>query len=331
MTQAMHSIQAPIRWGIIGCGNVTERKSGPAYNKTPGFVLHGVMRRDAAKAQDYAKRHAVPKFYSDADALINDPEIDAVYIATPPDSHADYAIRVAAAGKICCIEKPMASNYPQCLKIEQAFKERNIPLFVTYYRRSLPRFLQVKKWLDEGRIGAVRQVHWHLMKQAVEIDLSGQYNWRTDPKIAVGGHFDDLASHGIDLLIFLLGNIEQATGVSCNQQQLYGARDAVAGCWRHESGVIGSGSWNFACSDNEDRVEIVGSEGKIEFAIFDSMPLVLQRGALREEQVIEHPDHIQLHHVANMRRHLSGEISHPSNGATACHTAWVMDKILGQI
>ena len=97
-----------IRWGMIGCGSVTEVKSGPAYQQTPGFSLHAVMRRDAQKAADYARRHQVPLWFSDADALIQHPEIDAVYIATPPDSHLFYALKVAAAGKICCVEKPMA-------------------------------------------------------------------------------------------------------------------------------------------------------------------------------------------------------------------------------
>ncbi len=106
-----------VRWGIIGCGNVTEFKSGPAFNKAEQSTLVAVMRRDAAKAEDYAKRHQVPRWYSDAQQLINDPEVDAVYIATPPDSHKDYALLVAAAGKICCVEKPMALNTAECIEM----------------------------------------------------------------------------------------------------------------------------------------------------------------------------------------------------------------------
>ncbi|MCX6333190.1 MAG: Gfo/Idh/MocA family oxidoreductase, partial [Bacteroidia bacterium] len=81
-----------INWGIIGCGNVTEVKSGPAFNKVNNSRLIAVMRRDAVLAEDYASRHNVPKFYTDASKLINDPEINAVYIATPPSSHAEYAL-----------------------------------------------------------------------------------------------------------------------------------------------------------------------------------------------------------------------------------------------
>ena len=84
----------PIRWGIIGCGDVTEVKSGPGLQKADGSQLVAVMRRDAEKARDYAKRHNVPRAYGDAQELIDDPEVDAVYVATPPGSHAEYAIRV---------------------------------------------------------------------------------------------------------------------------------------------------------------------------------------------------------------------------------------------
>ena len=111
-----------IRWGIIGCGDVTERKSGPAYQKTDGFELKAVMRRDTDKAADFARRHNVEKFGNDADALINDPEVDAVYIATPPDTHKFYALKVAKVKKPCCIEKPMASSYADCLEILESLE-----------------------------------------------------------------------------------------------------------------------------------------------------------------------------------------------------------------
>ena len=82
-----------INWGIIGCGKVTELKSGPAFSKVEGSRLVAVMRRNAALAEDYAKRHNVPRFYSNADDLINDGEVNAVYVATPPGSHKEYAIK----------------------------------------------------------------------------------------------------------------------------------------------------------------------------------------------------------------------------------------------
>lgn len=320
-----------IRWGIIGCGNVTEVKSGPAYQKTEGFKIEAVMRRDADKAADYAKRHGIQKYYTNADDLINDTEIDAIYIATPPDTHKYYGLKVALAGKICCIEKPLAPNYQDCISIYETFEEKNIPLFVAYYRRTLPRFEQIKKWLDINSIGEIRHIRWHLSKPTSEQDKSGTYNWRTDSEIATGGYFDDLASHGLDLFIHLLGNIKEVSGISHNQQGLYSSQDTVTACWAHETGVTGTGSWNFGCYEREDKVEIYGSKGKITFSVFENVPLVLTNEEGETALNIEHPENIQLHHVQQMREHLLGNSIHPSNGFTAAHTNWVMDKITGNI
>ncbi|MBP0600208.1 Gfo/Idh/MocA family oxidoreductase [Herbaspirillum sp. LeCh32-8] len=319
-----------LRWGIIGCGAVTERKSGPAYQQTPGFTLAAVMRRDAALAADYAQRHGVPRWFDDADALINDPDIDAVYIATPPDTHLHYARKVAAAGKPCCVEKPMAPSHAECLAMLAAFEQAGVPLFVAYYRRSLPRFEQVRAWLAEGRIGAPRHIHWQLARTPGPDDLAGTYRWRTDASIAPGGYFDDLASHGLDLFCHFFGKVAQATGSSTNQQGLYSARDAVAASWIYRNGVTGSGSWHFGSFERADRVEITGSGGKIVFSVFDEHPLQLITAGGVENMEIANPPHIQLHHVANMCAHLSGGARHPSCGDSAAHTAWMMDCILGK-
>lgn len=320
-----------IRWGILGCGDVTEVKSGPAYQKTDGFEVVAVMRRDAEKAADYAKRHGISKYYTDADDLINDPDIDAIYIATPPDVHKYYGLKVAVAGKICCIEKPLAPNYQDSLAIYEAFEKKNIPLFVAYYRRTLPRFEQIKTWLDTNAIGDIRHVKWHLSKPATAQDLSGEYNWRTDVDIATGGYFDDLASHGLDLFIHLLGNIKEVSGFSLNQQGLYSAKDTAVACWLHESGITGTGSWNFGCYEREDKVEIFGSKGKIAFSVFENEPLVLSNEQGQTELFIEHSENIQLYHVNQMREHLLGNSEHPSTGLTGAHTSWVMDKIIGNL
>ncbi|MFD1294863.1 Gfo/Idh/MocA family protein [Lutibacter holmesii] len=320
-----------IRWGIIGCGNVTEVKSGPPYYLVKGFNLVAVMRRDLEKAKNFAQRHQIQKYYSNADELIHDNEVDAIYIATPPDTHKYYALKVAEAKKPCCIEKPLTPNYNDSLTIYNTFKKLNIPLFVAYYRRSLPRFTRIKKWLTANKIGTVRHINWHLSKNASEQDISKKYNWRTDATIAPAGYFDDLASHGIDLFTYLLGNIKEAKGISLNQQKLYSAKDAITACWVHENGITGAGSWNFGCNTREDTVEIFGSKGKICFSVFDKNPIILKNEFENESLIIEHPKHVQFFHVENMRDHLFGKSIHPSLGKSALHTSWVMDKILGTI
>lgn len=320
-----------INWGIIGVGDVCEKKSGPAYQKTNGFHLKAVMRRDLDKAKDFARRHHIEKFYDNAHALINDSEIDAIYIATPPNNHLEYALQVASAGKICCVEKPMAVTFEECKSMLNAFNQNKLPLFVAYYRRCLPRFQQIKKWIDHNEIGELRHIHWSLSKPASSIDLSQNYNWRTDKDIAFGGYFDDLASHGLDFFHFILGEFESVTGHNTNQQELYTAQDALSASWIHKNGVTGSAFWNFGSWKRDDTVEIIGSKGSIVFSVFDDNPVQLITSKETIRLHIEHPENIQLYHVQAMKKHLDGLEHHPSTGETALHTAWIMDKVLGRI
>lgn len=324
-------MKKPIRWGIIGCGAVTEVKSGPPYQNIKDFKLVAVMRRDAEKAQDYAKRHQVTKFFTNADDLILDDEVDAVYIATPPDSHKEYALKVAKAGKICCVEKPLSPSYADSLVIYNTFKEKELPLFVAYYRRSLPRFLKVKEWVINKEIGEVRHIRWHLSKPTNDFDSSGKPNWRTDATVAPGGYFDDLASHGLDLFAYLLGDINKAMGISTNQQGLYTAKDAITSCWIHKNGITGEGSWNFGTHTREDKVEILGSKGKIEFSVFKEEDIILSNANGIKSVFVENPKHVQQYHVENIRKHLLEEGKHPSMGKSALHTSWIMDSILGVV
>ncbi len=318
-----------IRWGMIGCGAVTEHKSAPAYQEVDGFALHGVFSRTRAKAEDYAARHGVPHIFDSAGALINAPDIDAVYIATPPDSHEVYALDVARAGKPCCIEKPMASDYAAAVRMRDAFTDRGLPLFIAYYRRSLPRFQQVKSWLDDGAIGTVRHAHWTLTKPAGPADSSAT-NWRVSAAVAPGGYFDDLASHGLDLFCWLFGAVEDVAGFAVNQQGLYSAADAVTGCWLHKGGITGSGNWNFGAAERRDCVEITGSNGRILFSVFDDEPLRLLSGHENIAIAVANPATIQHFHVKAMRDHLTGRSDHPSTGDSGVHTAWVMDRILSR-
>lgn len=318
----------PVRWGIIGCGKVTEVKSGPPYQMTKGFELVMVMRRNGNQAKDYARRHGVPKWTTSAAEVIGNPDIDAVYIATPPDTHKEYGIQVANAGKPCCIEKPLAPSYADSLAICETFQNKDLPLFVAYYRRSLPRFNKVKQWIDQGEIGEVRHITWLKTRTPSPLDLSQEYNWRTDAKIALAGYFDDLASHGLNLFTYLLGDIKEAKGIARNQQGLYSAFDAVSGSWLHANGITGSGSWNFGCHEARDEVEILGTAGKIQFSVLGEVPLELRSKTRSETVFIEHPKHLHQFHVENMHKHLLGQMDHPSLGESALHTSWVMDRIL---
>lgn len=319
-----------IRWGIIGCGDVTERKSGPAFQKAKGSQLIAVMRRNGELARDYASRHNVPKWYEDADKLINDPEVDAVYVATPPSTHKEYTIKAASAGKPVYVEKPMAMNYRECVEMTEFCEKMNVPLFVAYYRRALPRFLKIKELIDEKAIGDIRAVNIRFYQRPSLSDLNKTYNWRVDPAIAGAGYFFDLASHTLDILQYYFGSIIKAEGSASNLVKLYEAEDTVSASVVFENGIHGSGLWCYCAGENLDRCEIIGSFGKIVFSTFGDNPVIVQRGEKIEEINIPHPEHIQQPMIQLVVDELLGIRKSPSTGRTGMQTSWVMDRILGR-
>ena len=330
----MRILEAPVRWGIIGCGDVTEVKSGPGLQKAEGSELAAVMRRDGGKARDYARRHGVPRWYDDAGALIEDDGVDAVYVATPPDSHPEYTLRAAAAGKPVYVEKPMARTGAECEEMVRACRRAGVPLFVAYYRRRLPLHLKVAELLGQGAVGEARTVGIRLLRPAGSAGRRGQDRpWRVDPVIAgEGGHFHDLGCHQLDLLDFLLGPIQEAEGVSLCLGGLYPCRDTVTACWRHESGAAGSGSWCFVADESSrvEEIEITGGDGRLRFAAFDlGRPVRLERGSHVEEFAVPAPDHVQQPLIQSVVDDLLGRGACPSTGDSALRTARVMDRILG--
>jgi predicted dehydrogenase len=318
-----------IRWGIIGVGDVTEVKSGPAFQKANHSALVAVMRRTGALARDYAERHGVARWYDDADALIHDPDVNAVYIATPPDTHMDYALRVAQAGKPVYVEKPMARHHAECLRMIDACEQTGMPLFVAYYRRALPRFLKVKELVDSGAAGDVRYVSVTLTQRPGTYDPAN-LPWRVIPNIAGGGLFVDLASHTLDFLDFVLGPIRQAHGYAANQGWQYPAEDLVSGSFVFESGVQGVGTWCFTAAEEIDQVEIAGTRGKVVFSTFGHAPVRLVTSDGVQEFYIDHPPHIQQPLIQLVVDDLNGVGRCPSTGVTGARTSWVMDRLLGR-
>jgi predicted dehydrogenase len=318
-----------IRWGAIGCGKVAEVKSAPGLQKAQGSSLRTVMRRDAALAEDYARRHGVPHWTTDADALIDDPEIDAVYIATPPGDHLDYAIRVAAAGKPAYVEKPMARNYDECCRMIDAFTKAGQPLFVAYYRRALPRFLKVKELIEAGRLGQVTMVSYRYADARWrDLDLNS-LPWRFLAEHSGGGLFMDLGSHALDILDFLLGPIEYVEGKAANLASPHDVEDAVAMHFRFPGGALGTAAWNFAAAAREDVLEITGTSGKVAMSLFGNDPVRLVAADTGEEIFdLPNPPHIQQPLIQTIVDQLHGRGQCPSTGESAARTAQVMDTAL---
>jgi predicted dehydrogenase len=316
-----------IQWGMIGCGDVTEVKSGPAFNKVNNSSLVAVMRRDAAKAEDYASRHGVPKWYDDASDLIHDDEVNAIYIDTPPAYHAIAAIN---AGKPVYIEKPMALNFASANMIGKVAHEKNIKVSVAHYRRGQPLFNKVKELLQDKIIGDVRFAKLEFYKKQLEKEALKipKVAWRVNPAIAGGGLFHDIAPHQLDLMYWFFGEIEKASGYTTNQSTFYEADDIVSGNILFKSGVIFNGLWcfNVAKENVKDLCEIQGSEGMMRFPIFEHKKIEIIKNGETEAILFEPLQHVQQPLIQKVVDYFLGKGPNPCTPEDGAKAMWLLDE-----
>lgn len=315
-----------VRWGMIGCGSVTEVKSGPGFQKATGSELVAVMRRDGELAKDYAKRHGVPGWYDRAEDLIRDPQVDAVYVATPPSTHMKYALLAIEAGKPVYIEKPMGLDDEECQIVLDAAKAKGVPVYVAYYRRALPYFLKIKELLDKNLIGEVRAVTVTQYRKSENVDPSN-LPWRLVPEISGGGLFHDLGCHTLDVLDMLLGPITSSNGQASNQGKISPADDTVSLNFSFENGIIGTGLWCFDAHENREWNEIIGTLGKIKFTTFTFEPIELHTADGIESFTIEPPEHIQQPLIQTIVDELLGQGTALSTGESATRTTQIIDTL----
>ena len=321
-----------INWGFIGCGEVTEKKSGPAFNEVEGSQVVAVMSRSENKARSYAERHHVRNWYTDASELIEDPDVNAVYIATPPSSHATFAIMAMRAGKPCYIEKPLAASYNDCIRINRISEQTGVPCFVAYYRRYLPYFQKVKEIIESGTIGNVVnvQVRFSVPPRDLDFQSGKEMPWRLQPDIAGGGYFYDLAPHQIDLLQNLFGVITRAHGYPANRAHLYQAEDTLSACFFFESGIPGSGSWCFVGHESakEDCIEVIGEKGSLSFSVFTYQPIEVITSEGKNSITVPNPPYVQLPLIKSVIEHLQGIGKCDCTSVSATAVNWVLDRVL---
>ena len=316
-----------VRWGMIGCGDVAELKSGPAFQKAEGSTLLAVMRRNRAKAEEFARRHGVPRVHTTAEELIRDPEVDAVYIATPPDSHSELACRVAEAGKPCLVEKPMAVSYAECTRMLQAFRAASVPLWVAYYRRALPRFLMIRELLQSGTLGRVTSVHVEIREPLATGNAAS--GWRFKRSIAGGGLFFDKGSHCVDLLDFLLGPVQHAAGAAMNSGGAYEVEDVTAATFRIRGGVLGTGLWNFNAGVISDSLVLTTAAGEVRTSVFADSDVVVTRGSDQDVHQIRNPPHVHQPLIQTIVHELTGRGACESTGESGARASRVLEMCLG--
>jgi predicted dehydrogenase len=316
-----------ICWGIIGCGNVTEVKSGPAFNKVEHSSLMAVSRRDEEKLADYVKRHQVPMSFTNALDLIHSDHINAIYIATPPDVREAYAIEAMQLGKPVYLEKPMALNLAACKRLKAASEKLGIKLSVAHYRRNLPLFMEVKYILEQGDIGAVKEVQITMFKKTDKA-AKDPSNWRVDPSIAGGGYFYDLAPHQIDLVFYFFGKPKSFSGTSTNKAGLYKAEDFVQGTIELENGIVCKGLWDFSINGEEkDEFLIIGEKGTIRFPVFGLFIEVESNGQVKTIP-FEAPKHNQQNHIQAVVNYFLDKGENPCSAEDAILSMEVMESFV---
>lgn len=350
-------LQTPIRWGIIGVGDVCEVKSGPAFYKCTDSSLDVVMRRTAEKAKDFAERHNVPRYYSSINDVLADENIDAIYVATPPGGdRLEIAQAIAKAGKPCYMEKPLGRDGNEAKQIAELFQNTNLPLYTAYYRRSMPKFVECHRVMHDGTLGQLTSVTCTLHLPRLDEDKT---LWRYDRSMSGGGILLDMGCHMLDLVDYFLGPIQNAAGVAARtvskqgwvHDKEEGVEDNVRGTWIHrlthenekeeggEYTLLGSGSFEF-CGGGPavDQIQITGTKGVLRFSCFDaaSPELIIMNSDGKEERQIletEWPAHVHQPMVQNIVDGLKNGTfddvgSRLCSGEDGVRTSIVLDKLL---
>lgn len=325
----MSNITGTVNWGIIGCGDVCEIKSGPAFSKVPHSKLVAVMRRNLVKAKDFAQRHGVPNFYTEALELIQDKEVNAVYIATPPSSHELYLEMALKAGKPVYVEKPVSINAASVTRMIAMEEKYNGKVSVAHYRRGLPLFNKIKQLVQEGTIGKVKLILLRTLQPSTnKIIIQTADNWRMNPEISGGGLFHDLSPHQLDILYWIFGAPQQVQVMAANQGKQYQATDLTLVQIAFTNDVYFNGVWNFNIAETatEDSCKIIGDKGIIRFSFFRNSSIELVNDEGKQVLELEYPVNIQQPHIHHVVKYFRGENANPCTLQEALVTMRVMDK-----
>jgi len=312
-----------VRWGILGCGDVTEVKSGPALQKVPRSELVAVMRRDGAKAADYASRHGVARHYDDSDRLIADEEVNAIYIATPPSSHMDLVLKCLAAGKPVLTEKPMALDVKECRTMNDAAAAAGVSLSVAYYRRALPRFEKLRDIVQSGAIGTPRAVCVRHMQAA---DRSPAETWKLDPGTNGGGLFVDMQTHALDWLTYVFGAPVSVVGDVRRSDPASPVEDSVSYLAQFANIAV-TGSCCFAAGLHDESLTIIGDRGTANMGFMRPSPITLETEAGVQTIDLPDPAHVHQPFIERLVAHYLDGAPNPCSGEDGMRATALVDDI----
>jgi predicted dehydrogenase len=265
-----------IRWGVIGAGGVARRRTMPAINEARDAELVALMVRDQGRADALAEEFGAKRAYGDWRALLSDPDVDAVHIATPVHVHLEQVIAAAEAGKHVMCDKPMAMSSSECRQMIDACDKAGVHLQVNFLMRFSSVHQRLRNQIAAGEYGNILEARATIFKW---FDLD-RGSWRVIPEQGGGGPLMDLGAHTIDLLTFMIGPISSVTALCSNRVEDWKAEDTVTVLMQAQSGAHAVVGHSFRAKGGDMSIEINGSEksafiatdpetGKATLSVFD--------------------------------------------------------------
>lgn len=272
-----------IRWGILGCGDVARRRVARAIIDDSNSQLVAACRRNADKLKDFCDDFDVPRAIVNDEELIAQPDVDAVYIATPVNLHLPQTVAAARAGKHVLVEKPMAMSVTQCDEMISTCAQHGVKLGVAYYRRFYPVVDRMKQIVDAGEIGKVLAVSV-VTGSAFAMEPNDDGYWRVIPEAGGGGALMDIGSHRLDLMLDMFGEVDEVRSVCSTVAADYESEDCASLVMRFRSGVHGSLQCFFGTSAEPDEFTVVGTAGRLHSNVLNNGDLtILRDGETRTE------------------------------------------------
>jgi predicted dehydrogenase len=316
-----------LKWGLIGYGDLADKRVAAALREAYGSTLTGVWGRDAGKTQEFASRHEIENAHASLDELLQS-DVNAIYVCTPPDSHAEYSLAALEAGKHILVEKPMASSADECKAMIAKAAEKNLTLGIAYYRRAYPKMQQIKKLIDEGVLGTPTWVNIaaHSWFDPASDDPK---HWRVEKNKSGGaGALADIGVHRLDLLDYWLGESKVLFSDLQHLVQDYEVEDGASAVLQLKNGAPVHCYFSWNSKTWVDRFEIVGSEGKIIAEPLDGPSLVVIRGRDREELQIEAPTNAHLPYVEDFVRAVNDKSTPLCDGEAGLRTNQLLETIV---
>jgi predicted dehydrogenase len=287
-----------IRWGILGCGDIVRKRVARAIQDQPDCALLAVCRRDADKLREFQRTYGVERGYPHDAELLADPDLDAVYIATPVCLHLPQTLAAAAAGKHVLVEKPMARTTAECDRMIAVCQERGVRLGVAYYRRFYPLVARLKELLTAGEIGRPLSVS-AITATPLDMTPGAEGYWRVLPDESGGGALMDIGSHRLDLMLDLFGDIQDVQACCDTLTGPHPAEDCASLLLRFRNGMQGTLQCFFGTPANADDFTILGTKGRLSASPLNGSQLLVDLGKTQRVETLPPPANLHAPLIAD--------------------------------